>query len=191
MSKKYDSYALFSGYNSDTKNDKGPYKKYGEINEPSKPLQEQFSSQGLSQGVGKQNTLPSAEQPQPQQPQLQQPHVREIEGPKLFNLLTEKKYATTKNGGSTKVMIKVYTEWCGPCKIVAPKFEEIAGNPKYSEILFVKVNADTMGNELKELLNIGAVPVFFGYIAGQKMSMVAGADIKKIIETCDELASYK
>jgi thioredoxin 1 len=200
MSKKYDSYATFSGYNNESKNDKGPYKKYGEINNeaPKLPTQgppqgmpqqgmPQGPQQGMSQGVAKQNMLPSAGA----QPRSEQPKVREIEGPKLFNLLTDKKYATTKNGSPTKVMVKVYTDWCGPCKKVAPKFEEIAWDPKYSDILFVKVNADNMGKELKDLLNVGAVPVFFGFISGQKMAMVPGADINKIIETCNELASYK
>jgi thioredoxin 1 len=226
MSKsKYESYAKFSGYNNESKNDRGPYKKYSEITgaeAPKLPTPEQLGAQGFQpppqqqgqqlqgqqgairshqdpsrqgppQGYEQQQQAPSRIQSQPSsQPSSQGPlRVREIEGPKLYNLLTDKRFHVTKNQRPTKVAIKVYTDWCGPCKIVAPKFEEIANNPKYSDILFVKVNADTMGEELKKLFNIGAVPVFFGYIAGQRMSMIPGADILKITEMCDELASYK
>ena len=43
--------------------------------------------------------------------------------------------------GSKPVIVDFYTSWCGPCKLVAPRFEEYANN--YSDkMIFLKVDVD-------------------------------------------------
>ena len=198
MSKnKHDSYVKYSEYSGgETKKSAGPYKVYAEIQAQSELPQR--PNQNPSQGPSQNSSQGSSQNPSqgptqnPSQPQEKsKSRVREIEGSKLFNLLTDVKFKSTKTGRPSKVVIKVYTDWCGPCKKIEPYFEELTFNPKYSDILFVKVNGERLGKDLQTLLkDVGAVPVFFGYVAGEKAGFVAGTNIQEIVNMCDEICKY-
>ncbi|KAL4196777.1 hypothetical protein AMTRI_Chr04g247920 [Amborella trichopoda] len=63
--------------------------------------------------------------------------------------------------------------WCGPCRFIAPVFEELAS--KYLEVVFLKVDID----ELKEVAarwNISSVPTFYFIKNGKELDKVVGAD---------------
>jgi len=42
--------------------------------------------------------------------------------------------------GSSLAVLDFYATWCGPCKMLAPVFEEVA--LKYPDVAFAKVNTD-------------------------------------------------
>ena len=44
---------------------------------------------------------------------------------------------TVKNAGNSLVIVDYSTTWCGPCKVIAPKFEELS--EKYTDAVFLKV----------------------------------------------------
>lgn len=44
---------------------------------------------------------------------------------------------TVKNAGDSLVVVDYSTTWCGPCKVIAPKFEELS--EKYTDAVFLKV----------------------------------------------------
>jgi thioredoxin 1 len=88
-----------------------------------------------------------------------------------------------------RVFLKLYTDWCGPCKKIGPVLEEISMNQEYREVIFLKFNADLMlkgqdpiSKKLLGMLKIGAVPAFFGMIDGQIVGNVMGADMNEISE---------
>lgn len=39
-----------------------------------------------------------------------------------------------------KVLVDFYADWCGPCKMVAPIVEKLAG--EYEDMNFLKINVD-------------------------------------------------
>lgn len=41
-----------------------------------------------------------------------------------------------------KVVVKYYADWCGSCKLFAPKFKRIAADEANGDILFLDVNAE-------------------------------------------------
>jgi thiol-disulfide isomerase/thioredoxin len=44
---------------------------------------------------------------------------------------------TIKSAGSSLVVVDYSTTWCGPCKVIAPKFDEFSD--KYPDAVFLKV----------------------------------------------------
>lgn len=42
------------------------------------------------------------------------------------------------DAGDKLVVIDYSTTWCGPCKVIAPKFDELSD--KYSDSIFIKVS---------------------------------------------------
>jgi len=46
---------------------------------------------------------------------------------------------TISSAGSALVVVDYSTTWCGPCKVIAPKFEEMSD--KYPDAVFLKVSS--------------------------------------------------
>jgi thioredoxin 1 len=44
---------------------------------------------------------------------------------------------TIASAGSSLVIVDYSTTWCGPCKVIAPKFDELSD--KYTSAIFLKV----------------------------------------------------
>lgn len=43
---------------------------------------------------------------------------------------------------NNKVVVKYYADWCGSCKLFAPKFKRHSNDETNSDILFLEVNAE-------------------------------------------------
>lgn len=90
------------------------------------------------------------------------------------------------------VIVDTWAEWCGPCKRIAPEFENLARqHQKNKDILFVKDNIDNDDSPHRN--DVNAIPTFFFYLEGKKQEKLiyTGADISyveknlnKIIEFC-------
>lgn len=80
------------------------------------------------------------------------------------------------------VVVDYSTEWCGPCKQIAPAFEEMSD--KYTDVVFVKVMGDASpeANELMVKEGIRAVPAFHFWKNGEKLKAFTGAR-KEDVET--------
>ncbi|MBS1637487.1 MAG: thioredoxin family protein [Bacteroidetes bacterium] len=48
-----------------------------------------------------------------------------------------------------KVVVKYYADWCGSCKLFAPKFKRIANDEANAGILFLDINAEENENARK------------------------------------------
>ncbi len=176
-----DSYVRFSGYNSvEKQNNTSNYSSnYNDLPPPSQ--------------VPDPNNRFANAPPQPLNPdenrENRKHNVRDIESAKLFQLLTNPSYKFNPRG-PTKVLVKVHTHWCGPCKAIAPKIEELSNNPRYSDVLFVQLDGEKICENLKKLINVSAVPVFFGYVGGQQLGdYVVGPDLKGVVNKLEEMVN--
>ena len=90
-----------------------------------------------------------------------------------------KAYIKTKD----VVIVKVSANWCGPCKLMAPIFKELAD--EYPAIKFVKVDTD-LHEDTVEQFNIQGLPLFVVIKEGSVVASHSGAisrePLKQFIE---------
>lgn len=60
---------------------------------------------------------------------------------------------------NNKVVVKYYADWCGSCKLFAPKFKRMAADEKYKDYTFIDVNAE-QNPEARRLGNVKSLPTF-------------------------------
>jgi thioredoxin 1 len=88
--------------------------------------------------------------------------------------------------GNPLAIIDFYADWCGPCKVMAPKFKEFSDNPRYSSVKFYKVNIDTVP-EAGDKCGVKSLPTFFALEYGQQYGSVVGASVEKLKNLLEEL----
>ena len=72
------------------------------------------------------------------------------------------------------VMVDFYADWCGPCKMTAPLIEELSEDPKYKDVLFVKIDVD-QNQELAAQYSVFSIPTFITFFKGEVINQFAGA----------------
>jgi len=71
------------------------------------------------------------------------------------------------------VIIDVYADWCGPCKIIAPTMQKIAANHADSVRVF-KVDFDT-NPDIARKLGVQGIPLVLYFRHGKPVSVINGA----------------
>jgi len=93
------------------------------------------------------------------------------------------KHSAWNYEGDLPCVIDFYADWCGPCKMVAPIFKELA--EEYDgKVLFYKINTQEE-QELAGMFGIQSIPSILFVPTEDKPQMAVGAlpkpDIKKVI----------
>ena len=83
-----------------------------------------------------------------------------------------------------KVVIDFFATWCGPCKQIAPYYEQLAET--FPTVVFVKADVDEFGDGDGEF-NIQMLPTFVLLNKGEPFAEVKGADINKLMKAVGEL----
>ena len=77
-------------------------------------------------------------------------------------------------GSSDKpVVVDFWAEWCRPCLVMAPIYEEVA-RELAGRAVFAKVNVDE-APELAERFNIMAIPTIMVFVDGRPVDRLVGA----------------
>ena len=80
------------------------------------------------------------------------------------------------------VVADFYTTWCGPCKILSPELDKLAG-AFTNQIKFVKINVDE-SPKLAEQCNIQGIPTLLFFKNGKVVDGVVG------LMSSDDLKSH-
>ena len=86
--------------------------------------------------------------------------------------------------GNRFVIIDFYAQWCGPCKTIAPKFEELS--KKYSTVQFVKVDVDEV-SEVADICQVKSLPTFMAFENGELFDTYIGKDPIELEELIKDL----
>ena len=60
---------------------------------------------------------------------------------------------------NANVIVKYYADWCGSCKLFAPKFRRLSDNEANAHVLFLDVNAEE-SPEARKLAGVDNLPFF-------------------------------
>ena len=80
----------------------------------------------------------------------------------------------------TPVLVDFWAPWCGPCRVVAPVLEEIAG--ERPDLRIVKLNVDDNQRTAAQF-DVLSIPTMILFKNGQVAKKVIGAYPKKRLES--------
>ena len=103
-----------------------------------------------------------------------------------IKLTSENFKDTVDNSGI--VLLDFWAEWCGPCKMFAPIFEEVS--EKHPDIVFGKVNTEEE-QQLAAMFQIRSIPTLMIFrdqiVIFSQPGMLPGSALEEIIQKAREL----
>jgi thioredoxin 1 len=76
----------------------------------------------------------------------------------------------------THVVVDFSATWCGPCKVIAPKYEELSEMNQHKQWLFCKVDVDE-AEDITAFYGISAMPTFIFIKNNAVADKFAGANL--------------
>lgn len=98
-------------------------------------------------------------------------------------IVTKDNFKTEVEECKGLVVIDLYADWCGPCRMLAPVLAELEG--EYPEVKFCKINVDN-DPELAKAFNVKNIPMVAfvkdNTFADMSIGFVPKENLKKLIE---------
>ncbi|MDR1573957.1 MAG: thioredoxin [Clostridiales Family XIII bacterium] len=88
-------------------------------------------------------------------------------------MLTEENYEKEVLQTATPIVIDFYADWCGPCKMMAPVFDE-AVDAYDGKARFAKINVDE-SKKLAIQSKVLSIPTLLFFKNGEQVDRVTGA----------------
>ncbi|KAK4878640.1 hypothetical protein RN001_011146 [Aquatica leii] len=82
------------------------------------------------------------------------------------------------DAGDTLVVVDFFATWCGPCKMISPKLEELAGELGQA-VLILKVDVDECEDIATEY-SISSMPTFIFIKNSTTITQFSGANYEKL-----------
>jgi len=79
------------------------------------------------------------------------------------------------------VVVDFWAAWCGPCKVIAPELEKLAGK-RAGDVIVAKVDTDALP-QVAERFGIRSIPTMIVFRGGNEADRVSGAMSASAIES--------
>ncbi|HEY0561412.1 MAG: thioredoxin [Mycobacterium sp.] len=93
--------------------------------------------------------------------------------------VTDQNFVSEVLQSDKPVLVDFWAEWCGPCKMVAPVLEEIAGEHG-EKLRVVKLNVDE-NPETAAAYQVMSIPTMAVFVNGQIAKSIVGAKPKSAL----------
>ncbi|XP_074310663.1 thioredoxin F-type, chloroplastic [Silene latifolia] len=94
-------------------------------------------------------------------------------------------WPTVNSAQDKTLVLDMYTQWCGPCKVIAPKVEELA--QKNHDVIFLKLDCNQENKALAKELGIRVVPTFKILRDGKVVQEVTGAKLENLVKAINDV----
>ncbi len=87
--------------------------------------------------------------------------------------VSESEFDAEVLGSDKPVLVDFWAPWCGPCRMVGPEFEKLAGSHS-DACRFFKLNVDEAG-EIAARYGVMSIPTIAKFENGELVAQVVGA----------------
>jgi len=85
-----------------------------------------------------------------------------------------------------KVVVKYFANWCGSCKLFAPKYRRLSDDDRFGGITFLDVNAEE-NPEARKMAGVSNLPFFAVFQNGKLVDGAATNKEDKVVELLEKL----
>lgn len=85
-----------------------------------------------------------------------------------------------------KVIVKYFADWCGSCKLFAPKYKRLSNDERFNSIEFLEVNAEENENA-RNLAKVDNLPYFAIFKNGELVEGSATSKEEAVVSLLEKL----
>ena len=103
------------------------------------------------------------------------------------NVLNDTEFKNLLDSGNA-IAVKYYADWCGSCKLFAPKFRRLSEDERFADIKFVDINAEN-NPESRQLAGVDNLPFIAVFKDGNFVAGSPTSKEDKAVELLNQIAS--
>jgi thioredoxin 1 len=91
-------------------------------------------------------------------------------------------YVATGNA----IIVKYFADWCGSCKLFAPKYTRLSNDERFSDVLFLEVNAEICP-DARQRAAVDNLPFFAVFKGGSLLEGTATAKEDTVVAMLEKV----
>lgn len=103
----------------------------------------------------------------------------------MVQISTDKDFETILSSND-RIIVKYYADWCGSCKLFAPKFKRHSNDENNNSILFLEVNAEE-NETARKMGGVDNLPFLAAFKKGNLLEGTATSKEEYLQKMIDEL----